>query len=77
MPATGNATVVVVVTPKKPKSPAAGAVASATTIKVPHVYIFDRKNVCHFGGYVGWFHLEALKEVISGIKEEFDEDSAK
>jgi hypothetical protein len=47
------------------------------TLKVPHVYIFDRKNVCHFGGYVGWFHLEALKEVISGIKEEFDEDSAK
>jgi hypothetical protein len=47
------------------------------TLKVPHVYIFDRKNVCHFGGYVGWFPLGALEEVISKIKEEFDEDSAK
>jgi hypothetical protein len=45
------------------------------TFKVFHVYIFDRKNVCHFGGYVGWFHSKALEEAIDKIKEEFDEDS--
>jgi hypothetical protein len=33
MPATGNATVVVVVNPTTPKIPAAGAVISATTIE--------------------------------------------
>jgi hypothetical protein len=44
-------------------------------LKIPHVYILDRKNVCHFGGYVGWFHSKALEEAIDKIKEEFDEDS--
>ncbi len=47
------------------------------SFKIPHVYIFDRKNICHFGGYVGWLDLKALEEVIQEIREEFDEDSAK
>lgn len=45
------------------------------TFKVSHVYIFDRKNVCHFSGYVGWIHNKGLEEAISEIKKEFDEDS--
>ncbi len=45
------------------------------TLKIYHVYIFDKKNVCHFGGYVGWIHHKGLEEAISEIKEEFDEDS--
>jgi hypothetical protein len=45
------------------------------TFKVPHVYVFDRKNVCHFGGYVGWIHNKGLEEAISEIQNEFDEDS--
>ena len=45
------------------------------TFKVPHVYIFDRKNVCLFGGYVGWIHSKELEEAISEIKKDFDEDS--
>ncbi|HBB32866.1 MAG TPA: hypothetical protein DDZ80_18455 [Cyanobacteria bacterium UBA8803] len=46
------------------------------TLKVPHVYIFDKKNVCLFAGYVGWIHSRGLEEAISGIKKDFDEDSA-
>jgi hypothetical protein len=44
------------------------------TFKVSHVYVFDKKNVCHFGGYVGWIHSKGLEEAISEIKKEFDED---
>ena len=45
------------------------------TLKVPHVYVFDRKNVCHFGGYVGWIHNKSLEKAIAEIKRDFDEDS--
>ncbi len=45
------------------------------TFKISHVYIFDRKNVCHFGGYVGWIHSKGLEDVISKIKQDLDEDS--
>ena len=45
------------------------------TFKVPHVYVFNKKNVCHFGGYVGWIHNKGLEKAISEIKKDFDEDS--
>lgn len=46
------------------------------TFKVPHVYIFDRKNVCLFAGYVGWIHSKDMEGAINEIKQKFDEDSA-
>lgn len=45
------------------------------SVKILHVYIFDRENVCNFGAYVGWIHSKGLEDVISKIKQDFDEDS--
>lgn len=44
-------------------------------LKIHHVYIFDSKNTCHFGGYVGWLDSKDLEETIREIKKDLDEDS--
>jgi hypothetical protein len=40
-------------------------------LKIHHVYIFDSKNNCEYGGYVGWIHSEELKKVIEQINQSF------
>lgn len=39
-------------------------------LKITHVYIFDRKNKCLFGGYVGWIHDRKLKHEVELIKND-------
>ena len=38
------------------------------TARVHHVYLFDEMNLCCFAGYVGWIHINGLKETIKLIK---------
>lgn len=40
-------------------------------LQVHHVYVFDDKNVCQFGGYVGWLHTTGLKEEIEYIQRKY------
>jgi hypothetical protein len=40
-------------------------------LQVHHVYVFDNKDVCKFGGYVGWLHTTALKEEIESIQRKY------
>ncbi|OKH39415.1 hypothetical protein NIES2119_06660 [[Phormidium ambiguum] IAM M-71] len=42
-------------------------------LNVYHVYVFDRNEVCQFGGYVGWLHTPALQEELEFIKRNFCE----
>ena len=40
-------------------------------LNVHHVYVFDRQEVCQFGGYVGWIDTPALQEELEFIKRNF------
>lgn len=40
-------------------------------LNVHHVYVFDRNEVCQFGGYVGWIDTPALQEELEFIKRNF------
>ncbi|MEW5860815.1 MAG: hypothetical protein AB1861_26160 [Cyanobacteriota bacterium] len=40
-------------------------------LQVHHVYVFDNKDVCKFGGYVGWIHTTGLKEEIECIQRKY------
>ena len=37
-------------------------------LKIHHVYVFDKKNKCQLGGYVGWIHSNGLTNEINSIK---------
>ena len=38
-------------------------------LKIHHVYVFDQRNKCRFGGYVGWIDNEQLKNEINAINK--------
>lgn len=38
------------------------------TLKIHHIYVFDNKNKCLVGGYVGWIHANGLLDEINSIK---------
>ncbi|XWK86268.1 MAG: hypothetical protein U7127_18860 [Phormidium sp.] len=40
-------------------------------LNVHHVYVFDKNEVCQFGGYVGWIDTPALQEELEFIKRNF------
>lgn len=40
-------------------------------LQVHHVYVFDGKGVCQFGGYVGFIHADGLRKEIESIKKDF------
>lgn len=40
-------------------------------LNVHHVYVFDKNEVCQFGGYVGWIHTPALQKELEIIKSNF------
>lgn len=42
------------------------------SLKIHHVYVFDKRNVCKFGGYVGWIHTNELTNEINNIKNKFE-----
>ncbi len=37
-------------------------------LKIPHVYVFDKKNRCRFAGYVGWIHRNGLINEVDSLK---------
>jgi hypothetical protein len=40
-------------------------------VQLHHVYVFDSKNNCKFGGYVAWMETQGLKQKIDFIKTSF------
>lgn len=39
--------------------------------QVQHIYVFDKKGICHFSGYVGWIHNKALENKLHLININF------
>ena len=41
------------------------------TFQVHHIYVFDKNDICKFGGYVGWIDTLALQEELDLIQRKF------